>query len=306
MVKRSYTRQITRIEINGLKGRMVNLPASKGTKKEILLIYGHHASIERMSGITENLNLYGKVTIPDLPGFGGMDSFYKIGLKPTIDNYADYLAAFIKLRYKNKKFTLISMSFSFLVVTRMLQKYPDIVKQVDMLVSSVGFVHYDDFRLSKPQIFGLKAISSLLQYNPFAFFAKHTIFDKTAVKAFYNYLGVKHSKMQDAGNKRVKEKRINAEVVLWRINDVRTRMKTIHDCLNVNLLDKKVDLPVYHVYVEGDRFFDNRVVEQHMRIVYKDFIGITTDIIGHMPSIVATKKDADAFVPRELKELLSA
>jgi hypothetical protein len=110
--------------------------------------------------------------------------------------------------------------------------------------------------------------------------------------------------MQDAGDKKVRDKRINSEVVLWQINDVRTRMKTMNDCFSTNLLDRQVNLPVHHVYVEDDRFFNNRIIEQHMRIIYKDFIGIETDIIGHMPSIVATKEDADVFIPKELKKLL--
>ena len=38
-----------------------------------------------------------------LPGLGGMDSFYSIGLKPSLDNMADYVASFIKLSYKRKK-----------------------------------------------------------------------------------------------------------------------------------------------------------------------------------------------------------
>jgi len=257
-----------------------------------------------MRGSQENLKDYGKGVIPDLPGFGGMDSFYKIGLKPTVDNYADYLATFIKLKFKNKRFTLISMSYSFLIVTRMLQKYPDIAKQVDFLVSSVGFVHYDDFGLPKYQIAGLKVLSSVLQRNPFAFFAKHTIFSEFTIKNFYKYFGAKHSKMQDAGNEKVKERRIRTEVILWEINDVRTRMRTMHDCFKADLLDKQVDQPVHHVYVEDDRFFNNQVVEQHMRIIFKDFIGIKTDIVGHMPSIVATKQDADVFIPKELKKLL--
>lgn len=304
MVKRSYSSQITPVEINGLKGRMVSLVPSKNKNREILLLYGHHSSLERMSGIAENLNDFGRVTIPDLPGFGGMDSFYKIGLEPTIDNYADYLASFIKLKFKNKRFALISMSYSFLVVTKMLQKYPDIAKQVDLVVSSVGFVHYDDFRVPKYQIFGLKIMASVLQYNPFAWIARHTLFSEPVVRTFYKYIGVKHTKMQDAGSNKVKDKRIKSEVILWEINDVRTRMKTMYDCFNVDLLDKQVDLPVHHVYVEDDRFFNNRIVEQHMRIIYKDFIGLKTDIIGHMPSIVATKEDADAFIPKELKKLL--
>ena len=90
---------ITPLIINGLHGRVLHIDATKKTAAnlEILLIYGHHASLERMFGIVEDIAQYGNVTVPDLPGFGGMDSFYKIGEKPTLDNLADYLATFIKL-----------------------------------------------------------------------------------------------------------------------------------------------------------------------------------------------------------------
>lgn len=292
------------IEINGLKGRMLSLPDQDKKNRDILLLYGHHASLERMFGIAENLNDYGSVTVPDLPGFGGMDSFYKIGLKPNLDNYADYLASFIKLKFKNKKLTIISMSFSFLIVTKMLQKYPEIVEKVDLLVSSVGFVHHEDFGLSKNQQRGIVLLGTLFQYRFTAWLAKNTFLSPLAIRSFYKYLGVKHSKMQDAGDKKIRDKRIGAEVILWTINDVRTRMKTMRDMFSVDLLDKKVNLTVNHVFIDGDRFFNNRVVEQHMRIIFNDFVGLETNIIGHMPSIVATKKEAEPFIPDKLKKLL--
>src|SRR3982751_3045218 len=99
----AMTDYIRPLEMNGLTGRMLHMPAPKNKKRDILLIYGHHSCLERMYGVAEDLNQYGAVTMPDLPGFGGMDSFYKIGMEPTLDNLADYLAAFIKLRYKGKK-----------------------------------------------------------------------------------------------------------------------------------------------------------------------------------------------------------
>lgn len=303
MTAKPNSSHISNIEINSLNGRMLNLPA-KNNKRNILFLYGHHASLERMFGIADNFNDFGSVTIPDLPGLGGMDSFYKIGMQPTIDNFADYLASFIKLRFKNKRFTLVSMSFSFLIVTKMLQKYPEIAKNVDILVSSVGFVHYEDFSLPKYHQLGIRIISSVLQLKPFAYTAKHTLFSEFAVKSFYKHVGVKHSKMQDAGRSEVRDKRIEAEVILWRINDVRTRMRTANDFFRVDLLDRKIDLPIYHVYIDDDRYFNNRIVEQHMRIIYKDFTGFKAEIVGHMPSIVATKKEADLFVPPGLKELL--
>lgn len=64
--------------MNGLSGRVIRLPAPPEKKREILFIYGHHASLERIFGVAEYLNRYGAVTVPDLPGFGGMDSFTKL------------------------------------------------------------------------------------------------------------------------------------------------------------------------------------------------------------------------------------
>jgi pimeloyl-ACP methyl ester carboxylesterase len=297
--------KISALNINGLNGRMLHLPSKKGKKREILLLYGHHASLERMFGIAANLNRHGAITIPDLPGFGGMESFYKIGMKPTIDNYADYLATFIKLWYKRRRITIVSMSFSFLIVTRMLQKYPEMAKKVDILVSSVGFVHHEDFRMPKYQQYGLRTMGRIFQYSFPAFLFRHTVLNGFVIKGFYNFIGTGHSKMKDTQDKEIRKQRIEAEVKLWHINDLRTRMKTMYDMFTVDLCTKgSVDLMVHHVFVGGDRYFDNAVVEQHMRIIYKDFAGLETSIKGHMPSIVATAKEAEPFVPRKLKRLL--
>src|ERR1700691_2505061 len=119
------------LNMNGLSGRMIRMAAPAGVKREILFIYGHHASLERYFGVADLLNKYGAVTVPDLPGFGWMDPFYKIGEKPTLDNYADYLASFVKLRYKNKQFVVVGYSLGFVIATRMLQKYPELSKKVD-------------------------------------------------------------------------------------------------------------------------------------------------------------------------------
>src|SRR3990167_5892742 len=102
--------------MSGLSGRMIRLPAPPRHKRHILLISGQHTSLERIAGMAEYLNRFGAVTSPDLPGFGGMDSLYKIGQKPDLDTMAAYLAAFIKFNYKRKKFTVIAASYGFAVV----------------------------------------------------------------------------------------------------------------------------------------------------------------------------------------------
>lgn len=305
MAKNKTEAKITSLHVNRMRGRMMYIPAKNSKKnREILLLYGHHASLERMNGIAENLSKYGNVTLPDLPGFGGMKSFYAIGRKPTVDNYADYLASFIKLKYKRKRLTIMSMSFSFLIVTRMLQKYPELAKKVDLLVSSVGFVHHEDFKLPKKQQYGLRTLGNVFQFSLPAFLFRYTFLQGPVISTTYQMVAKKHSKMSDAESPEELKKRINAEIVLWQINDVRTRMRTMADMFKVDLCDKKVNLSVHHVSVENDRYFDNNVVEQHMRIIYKDFINIPADIPAHMPSIVATAEEAELFVPAKLRKLL--
>src|SRR4051812_41134485 len=108
---------IVPLNMNGLKGRMLYAPTkNKKHNREILVIYGHHAMLERWWGLVENLQAYGNVCMPDLPGFGGMDSLYKIGRKPDFDAYADYLAAFIKLRYKRRRVSIYAISFGFVII----------------------------------------------------------------------------------------------------------------------------------------------------------------------------------------------
>src|SRR6201985_2359388 len=159
--------------INGMNGRMLRAPAHATGGREMLLIYGHHALLERWWGLVENLQDYGTVTMPDLPGFGGMDSFYHIGQKPTVDAYADYLAAFFKLYYRRKRVTVIGISFGFIVITRMLQKYPELIKRVDLVVSMVGFMHETDFLFTPAQRRNYSLAGRIMAVPPVAFLIRY-------------------------------------------------------------------------------------------------------------------------------------
>lgn len=296
---------ITPLRMNGLTGRMLRLPAPKNKSREILVVYGLHSSIERWFGIVENLNHYGAVTIPDLPGFGGMQSFYKIHEQPTLDNLADYLAAFVQLRFKRKKVTIIGMSYGFLVVTRMLQKYPKLVDKVDLLVSLVGFVHHEDFRMKRHNFRTLQFISWLGSHRLPAGFIRTFIFRGPPIRSTYKLMAKNHRKMKDADKDEL-ERRIDFEIGLWKMNDPRTKGKVVSDMLKVNLCNQRVKLPVYHVGIADDHFFDNHVVEQHMKVIYSDFEYIPAVIDGkHAPTVIATAKQSAQFVPARLRRLLT-
>jgi pimeloyl-ACP methyl ester carboxylesterase len=293
------------LNINGLSGRMLRLPApSVRKKREILIVPGHHTSIERLTGLTELINEFGAVTLPDIPGFGGMDPLYNIGEKATLENLADYLATFIKVRYKNRRFTVMAISYGFAIVTRMLQKYPEIAKKVDLLVSWVGFVHGGDFKWNKRTVFWLRQGAWVFSHRLPAALVQHLGLRSFFIRRAYLYVEDKHPKFKNVENETERDERIKFEIKLWQINDFRTYMACNYKMFKMNLCGDHVDLPVYHVAVENDHYFNNVVVEEHMRAIYKEFNLIKTKMPAHAPTIMASKKDVQGFVPPKLRQLL--
>lgn len=289
--------------INGLSGRMLHLPAPPGKKREILFVYGQHSSLERWWGLAQALNSSGAVTMPDLPGFGGMTSLYKIGLDASIDDLADYLATFVKFRYKSKKITIFGMSLGFVVVVRMLQRYPDLVKKVDTLVSVVGFAHNSDFIFSKKRNFFYKLGSRLFMHKYPAYFFKTIFLQPFYLRRVYARSHNAREKFTNISGDEF-NRTMDMEIELWRINDIRTQMKTAHEMLTLDLTKKPINLPVYHIASRKDRYFDNVRVEEHLRRVFSDFQIFYTKNPNHAPTVIADKKAAATFVPPELKRLL--
>lgn len=293
------------LNVNGMQGRVLHMPAPKGRDREVLFVYGHHSSIERWFGLMQNINRYAAVTMPDLPGFGGMDSFYKIGEEATLDNLADYLASFVKMRYKRKKVTIAGMSLGFVVATRMLQRNPETRKRVEMVISIAGFAHQDDFVFSKNRHNFYSVGSALFsRWLPAQIF-RYGFLNRPVIRSIYQHTHNAKKKFAGLSNEEL-SKMLDAEVKLWQENDVRTYMKTSHEFLNLDNCTTQVDLPVYHIAVKADNYFDNERVEQHMRVIYDKFTLLDTlDAGAHAPSVIATAKEAAPYVPAKLRRLLT-
>jgi pimeloyl-ACP methyl ester carboxylesterase len=296
---------IAPLYMNGMQGRMLRMPAPPDRKREILFVYGHHSSLERWWGVIQDLNQYGAVTVPDLPGFGGMDSFYKIGEKPTLDNMADYLAAFIKLRYNRRRVTVVGLSFGFVVITRMLQRYPDLVKKVDLLVSVVGFSHHEDFKFSKPRYYAYLTGARFFSYRLPAVFFKNVILHPWLLRTFYGRTNNAKHKFKDAKDKESLKLLKDIEVDLWHSNEVRTYMNTTIDMLTINNCNRQIDLPVWHVSVKADQYFHEDLIEQHMRVIFSGFHRVKSKMSQHAPSVIADVKTAAPLFPPKLRRILS-
>ncbi len=294
------------LDVNGLSGRMLRIKApKKNAKREILLVYGHHSNLERMYGIADDLSQYGNVTVPDLPGFGGMDSFYNIDMKPTLDNFADYLATFVKLRYRNKKFKIVGMSLGFVIATRMLQRYPELAKKVEIIISMVGFTHHHDIHISKVRLRFYKVAISFFSFKLPSLFFRNVILHPSVLRATYAHFHNSKKKFEHLSAEEKKQS-MEFEVILWRVNDVRTYMETTKIMFGLDNCTSQINLPVHHISVKDDQYFDNLVVEQHMRVVFTDFTEYEAVLPNHAPSILATKEEAAPLAPQGIRKLLTA
>jgi pimeloyl-ACP methyl ester carboxylesterase len=296
-------KNIHSLNINGMRGRYINIISDKHQDRNILLIYGHHSSLERMYSLASYLVQYGNVIMPDLPGFGDMDTFYKINKKPTIDNMADYLASFIKLKYKNKKFAVCGMSYGFLVVTRMLQKYPELNNQIQLTVSLVGFADKSDFAMSRGLYSSLKFISKALSIQPFNYLAQYVLFSKVSLYISYKLSASRHPKMKDASKEEF-NKRVRFEYYLWRCNDVRTYAYSLNEMLRVNLTNYMVNNNLHHIYVTQDQYLNQKKSIKSLSKIYKRVYTYQAKLPNHAPTVIASTQEAGAFIPQKLRAKL--
>ena len=295
---------IVPLYMNRLQGRTLRVPAPKGKNREILFVYGNRSSLERWWGVIDLLNQYGAVTAADLPGFGGMQSFYKVGQKPTIDALADYLAAFIKMSYKRKKVTIVAMSFGFVVVTRMLQRCPDLVKKVDLLVSVAGFTHHEDFTFTPARHRFYSYGARFFSWRLPSMFYRHVVLAPAALRLIYSRTHNARHKFTSV-DRAERRRLMDFEVKLWQINDIRTQMATTAQFLALDNCKKTVDLPVWHVMPEADNYFDNHVVEQHMRVIFSGFKQARSTLGNHAPTLIEDKDQAAKLFPAVLKRVLA-
>lgn len=283
----------------GLRGRLLHAPGPKPDSPEIVFIYGHHSSLERWQGIAELFAQHFAVTMPDLPGFGGMESLYKRGKPATLDNLADALADFFASRYAGRQVSVVGMSLGFVIVTRMLQRHPALAKNIHLLVSLFGFASAADFKHPPKNLyhlasrtFALPVLANLYRMLFLNRFVLSNTYHRTpnAREKFKNATPAQHKEFMEF------------EITLWQQDDTRTYMKTSHQILTLDNTKKgRVDLPVYHIAVANDRFFDNGRVKAHYRQIFSGF-HLLAEVMGgnHAPTRIKNAQEAEGMLPPRL------
>ncbi len=278
--------------MNGLQGRMLHLPAAKPAQREILLIYGLHSSLEYWWPLAREWQRYGNVTMPDLPGFGGMQSFTRIHEKPSLDNLADYLAAFVKLRYRSKRFTVVGVAYGFVIVTRMLQRYPDLAKKVDLVVSLSGLVRYDDINFSRSKQLAYWASARLLATPPAAFWVRQICLHPLGLRSRY---GRKQSASPAAAE----------HIELWRRNDIRTHLMALATLMKFDNCRSQVARPLLHVAMHANRSLDHHRLLQHLQVAYQDVQEVRSRLKTQTIGSLSYPRQTTQLLPLKLRRILS-
>lgn len=289
----------------GLRGRYILQSAVRTTAKRVfLVIYGQHATIERLLPTVEALSQYGTVYLVDTPGFGGMESPYRVGEQPTLNFYDGHLKhIFDTLLPRDKRITIFGISYGLQLASHFLAHHPDYVERIEDVVSFVGLVSHTNFRISPSLEFTLKYLAcGPGRYPAGAWVYQNIILRDSILQAYYRYIMVP-KKVELKGAPRTKiERYVKEQSWLWRINDPRTHAKTAWDFLFVtDLTDLRIAMPITHAGVPNDHFLDNDNVVDGLTKMYSRVDTHSIDLHGHAPVSTDEADDVLKFIPENLK-----
>ena len=289
-----------------LTGRYAHWPAQSATaKRTFVLIYGQHATLERIQPIAESLAAYGDVYAVDTPGFGGMDASYKIREYPSLDFLGGHLQHFINTRIPaDRLLTFLGISFGFQVVANMLANDQIISKRTEQVISFVGFPTYKDFSmpLSYKGFYLLAAFgrnrvgSSILRGVMRPAFMKSVYFLARPVNVKYKSLDKKEAATY-----------VGEQTWLWMVNDHRTHAATAWDFWFKNdLTNLKIDADAVHIGVPRDHLLKNTQIAQELKGMFRNLEAMELNLANHAPLDVDTADKVSALLPATLKALLES
>jgi len=102
-----------------------------------------------------------------------------------------------------------------------------------------------------------------------------------------------------------RNRRIDFEIYLWQCNDIRTYMATTTIMMTLDLTKKRVDLPLVHITIDADQYFDNETVKINLNKIYKKVKIYKAKMPAHAPTIISDAKTAYGFIPPAVRRLLS-
>jgi hypothetical protein len=82
-------------------------------------------------------------------------------------------------------------------------------------------------------------------------------------------------------------------------------MFTTAQFLKLDNCQQRIKLPLWHINVKNDRYFNKERVAEHLRVIYEQ-VHVTNSVMdSHAPSIIADKKIAAPLIPDAIRKMLA-
>lgn len=293
---------ISPLTVQGMRGRMLVHPSRKaGAGRTIVYVYGIHGSLERFYGVINFLARFGRVVVPDLPGFGGMETFYKVGKQPTLDAYGDYVAEFIQQELPEGKLTLVGLSLGFVVITRMLVRHPELNERVDLVISAMGMADGRDLNMKPPLRWLVEALVSLGHVRALANTIQYFATRQWMLRLSYSGNNPKMKALPPKDRPGL----IEFESYLWKCNDMQTYCVMMKQLFLLRQPGAKVPLTVHHIETQHDHWLNTDSAEKHIGSIYQKLVLHDSQLIHHGGVAYADEAEAEHIIPAGVVKLLS-
>ena len=276
------------LRVQGLSGRVLSATETEAPWSSILLLYGQHASVERIANFAAALSRFGEVTCPDLAGFGGMDPVAATDRRTAIDGVADVLAETVRMIYGEREFSIVAMSFGLAVAIRMLHRHEDLRPRVRLIVSVAGVTTGQDLRFMPGVRCALRATARIGATRMASAGVNRWIL-KPAIVGFL---------CRRLARPRLDDLALAAEVRLWCSADWRTRLRTLAELLGPSQSSEvRLPTPVHHVAPSGDPYVEHQAVTATLRHLFADVAVTHVDSGAHVPPSAASPHACGEFLP---------
>ncbi|HEY2004438.1 MAG TPA: alpha/beta hydrolase [Candidatus Saccharimonadia bacterium] len=281
--------------MSGLKGRVFNHPSRKERGgRTIVFVYGIHGSLERFYGVIHYLARFGRVVAPDLPGFGGMPSFYSVGSRPSPDAYGDYLAEFIRQELPDGQLTLVGLSYGFVVITRMLARHPDLQSRADMAVSVMGLADGRDLAMSPVLRCACEALLGIARTPVLGRVLQYIITRRWLLRLMYTDRNPKVRSLPQS----LRPEIIRFESYLWNCNDMRTYGACMHELFHLRQpTGPLIKTPAHHISTPHDHWLNIDSAERHIRALYGNLTSHTSTVMKHGGLAYDSEDEAKEIIP---------
>jgi pimeloyl-ACP methyl ester carboxylesterase len=288
------------ISVQGLNGRMLLHPDRNKSQRTIVFIYGIHGSLERFYGVIHYLARFGRVAVPDLPGMGGMESFYRTNRVPTLDAYGDYLADFIAQELPEGRLALVGLSFGFVVITRMLVRHPELSSRVDLVISTMGLADGRDINLKGLTRLVANTLFWIARTPPLGQIFQYIVTRPWVLRLTYTGQNPKMKVIKLADRPSF----IAFEAYLWKCNDMRTYGQAMTELFALRQPGAHVALTVHHIATQKDHWLDVAAAEKHIGAIYDSLVLHPSNLTNHGGTAYADEDEAREIIPETVTNLL--